>query len=85
VTAGDEIADWHADKYGIVGLDIVALKLAEEVGEVAATIVKGEGIERLREELGDVAIVLAAIAGRFTECDIDDLRAIRFETVRMRS
>lgn len=51
-------AAWHRRKYPQgVNLERTALKLAEEVGEVARAVLKGDHTN-LREECADVAIVL---------------------------
>lgn len=62
------VGQWHRDVWGDPGLAMLALKLAEEVGEVAEAVVKVEqghpraGEMDLPQELADVVVVVLAFA-----------------------
>jgi NTP pyrophosphatase (non-canonical NTP hydrolase) len=66
----------------------IALKLAEECGEVASAVIKiPEGRaseEQLDDELGDVLIVLSQIAA-LRRTSLDRLRDRRFEQIKARA
>ena len=74
-TGGDGMMDaeqqvlmWHDSKWGDKEERILALKLAEECGEVAGAYIKeAEGrltSQDIRDEIGDVLVVLHVLAGR---------------------
>lgn len=81
------IAIWHDTKWGDKDNRHVAAKLAEETGEVCGAFIKFEEGRRttqdIRDEMGDVLIVLSVLAGRLG-WTLDDLRASRFEDVSTR-
>lgn len=87
-----EVYAWHVGRFGEPDRSLVALKLAEETGEVCGAVVKrAEGAVRpekglttwaewtahLHDEMGDVAIVLNVLAGR-EGTTVDELLARRF-------
>lgn len=56
---------WHRERFPNASATLIALKACEEMGEVAAVVVKAEGSERLVEEVGDVLNVLAVLLARY--------------------
>lgn len=74
-----DVIEWHDREWPSpdgtpAQLDRIALKLAEEVGELAGAIVKhvqgrtdADWLANATAELGDVAIVLMVLAGRLRE------------------
>ena len=83
----DVIAEWHDSKWGDKDDRVVAAKLAEECGEVCGALIKLAEDRRtlfdVKDELGDVLVVLSVLAGRHG-WTLDDLRADRFESVARR-
>lgn len=57
----DEIVEWHSRRYPTRSTERVAMKLAEESGEVQGAILKHEGDHRVLEEIGDVLNVCAVL------------------------
>lgn len=88
----DEVYAWHKGRFGVPDVNLVALKLAEEAGEVAGAVVKrGEGAVRpekglttradwtrhLLDEIGDAGIVLHVLCAR-EGVTLDEVIAARF-------
>ena len=88
-TVEQEIMEWRERRWPKPGDQTMwdTLKLAEEAGEVVAAVVKcHEGrlpIEELDIELGDLLIVMSALAAR-RGTTLEELRAKRWAEVRKR-
>ena len=69
MTLAEDVAAQHARLWGDAPTERVALKVAEEAGEIAGAIVKlSEGRRSVADvvhELGDLAYALEALAARF--------------------
>lgn len=98
----EEVVEWHDREWPSpdgtpAEIERVAMKLAEEVGELLGAIVKhrqgrtdADWLANARLELGDVAIVLMVLAARLTALESDhaptiaDMIAGRWCSVRLR-
>lgn len=86
---GEQVAAWHAGRYPTATAKDVALKLAEEAGEVCGAVVERDhpslhrDARALADELGDVIIACAALAAR-AGLDLDTVVHNRWQTVRAR-
>lgn len=82
------ISAFADSQWGPRTLEDVGLKLSEESGEVSGAIIKiAEGratVQDLRDEIGDVMIVLSQMAARLGST-LEDLRNERFEKIRHRA
>lgn len=86
-----DVAEWHRDRYPTADVRDVALKLAEEAGEVCRAVVERDhptlngsrGAASVADELGDVVIACAALAAK-AGVDLPDAVAARWETVNAR-
>ncbi len=73
----DEIIRKHGtDRYPTVELSL--LKLMEEVGELTGSVIKGQPIERIRKEYGDVGLTLYALGTKLGM----DLEKVMSDVVR---
>ncbi len=84
----DAVTEWHRRTFSMPRLAALGLKLAEEAGELAKAINLWEhtehgDLDNLRDEIGDVAIVLMVIAARVGS-EFDGLIAERAEEVMAR-
>lgn len=86
-----EITGWHDTTWGDAMVKpswIVLAKLQEEVGELAGAMVKNREGRRthqdIRDEFGDVMIVLAVLANRLG-IDAASTMAARWSTVKLRT
>lgn len=84
------VAEWHHANYPTADVRDVALKLAEEAGEVCRAVVELDhpSLHRrhhaqLADELGDVIIVCAALAER-ANIDLDGAVHRRWAVIRER-
>lgn len=88
MTTEDDILDFAERNWGSKTLAGIALKLAEETGEIAGACVKiPEGratVSELDKELGDALIVLSQLAAKRGRT-LEDLRAQRFEEIKVRA
>jgi NTP pyrophosphatase (non-canonical NTP hydrolase) len=88
MTTESEILDFAERNWGQKSLAGVALKLAEETGEIAGACVKipeGRATEaELDKELGDALIVLSQLAAK-RGTTLEALRAQRFEDIKIRA
>lgn len=87
-TTEKEIHDFAIAQWGDAPMSWVALKLAEEAGEVAGAVIRvpeGRGtVEDLDKEIGDVLIVLSQLAS-MRGTTLLELRARRFERIQARA
>lgn len=87
-TTEQEILDFATYQWGGKELAAIALKLAEECGEIAGAIIKtNEGrstYAELDEEMGDALIVLSQLAAR-RGTTLEDLRSQRFAQIQERA
>lgn len=87
-TTEENILDFVVTRWGSRDLDKVALKFAEEAGEVAGAVVKYNEhrclIDELDAEVGDALIVLSQIAA-IRGTTLEALRANRFDTIKARA
>ena len=87
-TKEEEILAFAESKWGHKPMERVVVKLSEEVGEVCGAVVKIEETrattEDLRDELGDVLIVLSQMAAKL-DTTLEELRATRFKKVQFRN
>ena len=83
-TFEQEILDFATEQWGEKDFAGMALKLAEESGEIAGACVKiPEGrasVDDLDKEIGDALIVLSQLAAK-RGTTLRDLRAIRFAQI----
>lgn len=86
-TFADEVGQWMRDRYPERS-DVAtrALKLTEEVGEVAAEAIwfRTDATLELANELGDVMICVAGLADA-AGLDLEDVTQRRWATVQRRS
>ena len=82
-----EIAEWHDKRWNEKDDRVVAAKLAEECGEVCGALIKQHEGRRtdndVRDEIGDVLVVLAVLAGR-RGWTLADILADRYAEVKTR-
>lgn len=85
------VAEWHYANYPDADVRDVALKVAEEAGEVCRAVVEHahpslhrDTGPRLADELGDVIIACAALAER-ANIDLDGAVQRRWQTISRRS
>ena len=82
------ISEWHDKKWPEKDDRHVAAKLAEETGEVCGALIKlvegRRSIDDVKDEIGDVLIVLSVLAGRHG-WTLEGLRTRRFIEVSHRS
>jgi len=87
-TTESKILDFATEQWGYKNLAGMALKLAEELGEISGACVKiPEGratFDDLHKELGDALIVLSQMAARRGRT-LEELRAWRFLQIKERS
>lgn len=87
-TTERKIRDFVSKRWGIRSLERVALKFAEEAGEIAGAVVKEqEGrctLSHLDDEVGDALIVLSQIAA-IRGTTLSRLRARRFKAIVKRA
>lgn len=81
------LADWHNQRWPNTDERTIAAKLAEECGEVCGAIIKHAEHrtteQDILDELGDLLIVTAVLAGRHNQT-IQQLLADRLRTVAAR-
>ena len=80
-TTEQKILDFATEQWGYKDLKGIALKLAEESGEIAGACIK---IDDLDKELGDSLIVISQLAARRGRT-IEDLRTYRFRQIQERA
>jgi NTP pyrophosphatase (non-canonical NTP hydrolase) len=78
-----DVADWCHRTHPEADVADGALKVCEEAGEVAAVVVKGEGLDRLGEELADV-IIAATTTAHLAGINLERVLADRWDEVRAR-
>lgn len=82
-----EVGDWHRRVYPDAATSAIAMKLAEETGEVCRAvdrmIYQGGWADQLAEEAGDVVIALTALCERLG-VDLDAAVTSRWSEVRQR-
>ncbi len=88
MTTEEQITDFCVSQWGDSTRQWIGLKLAEEMGEVAAALIKipeGRATEEdLDKEMGDVLIVLSQLAAQKGRT-LESLRECRFKQIVARA